>query len=116
MTRYCKERNHEDLCIIDDIADLPAVVQPVCRQKDAAGCKDTRSCEIAGYFIAGCAESEANFDFETVPGKTPRPSSRRKLPGSLLHTQPELKSKPGRAQILSSFEKAVKQKVAPSSA
>ena len=80
-------------------------------QKDAADCKDHPLLpRLPGYFIAGCAESDANFDFETVPGKTPETIH---VEGSSLavsfSTQPELKSKPGRAQILSSFEKAVKK-------
>lgn len=80
-------------------------------EKDAPDCKDHPLLpRMAGYYILGCAESEATFDMEAAPGK---PAATTHIEGRstaiLYSAQPELTAKPSRQQILGSFEKGIKQ-------
>ncbi len=80
-------------------------------EKDAADCKDHPLLpRMPGYYILGCADSDANFDMEAAPGK---PAATTHIEGKstaiLYSAQPELKAKPSRQQILGNFEKGIKR-------
>lgn len=80
-------------------------------EKDAPDCKDHPLLpRMPGYYILGCADSDANFDMEAAPGK---PAATTHIEGKstaiLYSAQPELKAKPSRQQILGNFEKGIKR-------
>lgn len=78
-------------------------------QKDAAGCKDHPLLpRTPGYFIVACAENEANFDYVTLQGTPPETIHVEGKSRAIAYsTQPELKAKPSREQILNNTESTI---------
>ena len=82
-------------------------------EKDAAGCKDHPLIpRIQGYYISMCSNDTGNSDIN-LEGTGDRIDvvhiAQAKSLAMLYNPQPELKSKPGEAQVRTDFENAIKK-------
>ncbi len=80
-------------------------------EKDETGCKDHPLIpRISGYYIIGCSSDPASFDMDLAKGTATETIHLEGKSTALLYSpQPDLKSKPGEAQVRIDFENSVKK-------